>query len=96
MAKPPPPLRHLYHRITSFPTLLAAFRKASKGKRYRPDVLAFAANLEAELFQVQQELKSFSYVPATTVCSAFAGACGIAIGLSPSVGSAKRGPAPRP
>ena len=54
MAKPPPPLRHLYPRITSFPTLLAAYRKASKGKRYRPDVLAFAANLEAELFQLQQ------------------------------------------
>ncbi len=63
MAKSPPPLRHLYHRITSFPTLLAAFRKASKGKRYRPDVLAFAANLEAELFQLQQELKSFTYAP---------------------------------
>jgi len=37
-----------------------------------------------------------AFVPATTVCSAFAGACGIAIGLSPSVGSAKRGLAPRP
>jgi retron-type reverse transcriptase len=63
MAKPPPPLRHLYPRITSFPTLLAAYRKASKGKRYRPDVLAFAANLEAELFQLQQELQSFTYAP---------------------------------
>ena len=63
MAKTPPPLRHLYPRITSFPTLLAAYRKASKGKRYRPDVLAFAANLEAELFQLQQELRSFSYAP---------------------------------
>ena len=63
MAKSPPPLRHLYPRITSFPTLLAAYRKASKGKRYRPDVLAFAANLEAELFQLQHELRSFSYAP---------------------------------
>ncbi len=63
MAKPPPPLRDLYPRITSFPTLLASFRKASKGKRYRPDVLAFAANLEAELFQLQHELRSFSYAP---------------------------------
>ncbi len=49
MAKSPPPLRHLYPRITSFPTLLAAYRKASKGKRYLPDVLAFAANLEADV-----------------------------------------------
>jgi len=63
MAKSPPPLRHLYPRITSFPTLLAAYRKASKGKRYRPDVLAFAANLEAELFQLHHELQSFTYAP---------------------------------
>jgi RNA-directed DNA polymerase len=63
MAKPPAPLRDLYPRITSFPTLLAAFHKASKGKRDRPDVLAFAANLEVELFQPQHELRSFSYAP---------------------------------
>ena len=63
MVKLPPPLRDLYPRITSFPTLLAAFRKASRGKRYRPDVLAFAANLEAELFLLQHELRSFLYVP---------------------------------
>ena len=63
MAKLPTPLRDLYPRITSFPTLLAAFRKASRGKRYRPDVLTFAANLEAELFQLQHELRSFVYIP---------------------------------
>ena len=63
MTKPPPPLRDLYFRITAFPTLLGAFRKASKGKRYRPEVLAFGANLEAELFQLQQELLSFVYSP---------------------------------
>jgi retron-type reverse transcriptase len=63
MAKSPPPLRDLYFRITAFPTLLGAFRKASKGKRYRPEVLAFGANLEAELFQLQQELLSFVYSP---------------------------------
>ena len=63
MAKPPPPLRDLYFRITAFPTLLGAFRKASKGKRYRPEVLAFGANLEAELFQLQRELLSFVYSP---------------------------------
>ena len=63
MAKPPLPLRGLYPRITAFSTLLAAFRKASKGKRYRPDVLAFGANLEGELFQLQHELRSFTYAP---------------------------------
>jgi retron-type reverse transcriptase len=63
MAKPPAPLRDLYPRITSFSTLLAAFRKASKGKRYSSDVLAFTANLETELFQLQHELRNFSYAP---------------------------------
>jgi retron-type reverse transcriptase len=63
MAKAQPPLRTLYPQITSFSTLLAAFRKASKGKRYRPEVLAFAANLEAELFRLQHELQSFTYAP---------------------------------
>ena len=63
MAKRPPPLRDLYPRITAFPTLLAAYRKASRGKRYRPDVLAFGANLERELFQLQHELGRFTYAP---------------------------------
>jgi len=63
MAKAQPPLRNLYPQITSFSTLLAAFRKAAKGKRYRPEVLAFAANLEAELFRLQHELQSFTYAP---------------------------------
>jgi hypothetical protein len=43
-------LRNLFSRITSFSNLLAAARRAEKGKRYRPDVLAFNANLEPELF----------------------------------------------
>jgi hypothetical protein len=30
MAKSPPPLRHLYPRITSFPTLLAAYRARAR------------------------------------------------------------------
>ena len=63
MAKPKRPLRDLYQRITAFSTLLAAFRKASKGKRYQSDVLAYGDNLEAELFQLQHELRSFSYSP---------------------------------
>jgi len=63
MARSQPRLRDLYPRITAFSTLLAAFRKASKGKRYRPDVLAFGSNLEGELFRLQHELQSFTYVP---------------------------------
>ena len=33
MAKAQPPLRNFYPQIISFPVLLAAFRKAAKGKR---------------------------------------------------------------
>ena len=58
-----PPLRNLYPRITSFANLLAAAHRAQKGKRYRPDVLAFNANLEAELFGLQRELLRQTYTP---------------------------------
>ena len=57
------PLRNLFPRITSFSNLLAAARKAQKGKRYRADVLAFNANLELELFQIQHELEHLTYAP---------------------------------
>ena len=58
-----PPLRHLYPRLTSFASLQAAARRAQRGKRYRPAVLTFNANLEAELLGLQEELRSFSYRP---------------------------------
>ena len=58
-----PPLRNLFPRILSFSNLLAAARRAQKGKRYRPDVLAFHANLEPELFRLQRELEARSYAP---------------------------------
>jgi retron-type reverse transcriptase len=58
-----PPLRHLYPRLTSFASLQAAACRAQRGKRYRPAVLAFNANLEAELLRLQDELRSFSYRP---------------------------------
>ena len=58
-----PPLRHLYPRLTSFASLHAAARRAQLGKRYRPAVLAFNANLEAELLRLQEELRSFTYRP---------------------------------
>jgi len=57
------PLRNLFPRIISFSNLLAAARMAQKGKRYRADVLAFNARLEANLFQLQQELLAFTYEP---------------------------------
>ena len=61
----PPPLRRLYTRLTSFASLQATARRAQRGKRYRPEVLAFNANLEAELLGLQQELRAFTYCPGT-------------------------------
>ena len=57
------PLRNLFPRITSFSNLLAASRRAQKGKRFRSDVLAFNAQLEANIFQLQQQLLAFTYAP---------------------------------
>ena len=56
-------LANLYPRLTSFASLRAAARRAQRGKRYRPAVLAFNANLEAELLGLQEELRSFTYKP---------------------------------
>jgi len=53
----------LFQRITSFPNLLQAARLASRGKRFRPNVAAFALDLESELHQLQHELISRSYRP---------------------------------
>ncbi len=57
------PLRELYPRLTSFANLHAAAHRAQLGKRYRPAVLSFHANLEAELLGLQEELRSFTYRP---------------------------------
>jgi retron-type reverse transcriptase len=58
-----PFLHDLYPRLTSFTNLLAAAKAAQRGKRFRPDVLAFNSRLEAEIFQLQNELRSFTYQP---------------------------------
>jgi RNA-directed DNA polymerase len=63
MASIPQPLRRVYPRLTSFASLLQASQRARLGKRLRPDVLAFQANLEVELLRLQQELRTFSYQP---------------------------------
>ena len=60
---PPLPLRDLYPQITSFAGLHAAALNAQRGKRFRPAVLAFNAHLESQLFQLQHELRSFTYTP---------------------------------
>lgn len=55
--------RHLYDQITDFPTLLAAFRKARRGKRNRQEVAAFEFDLESNLFELQEELRNRTYQP---------------------------------
>ena len=54
---------NLFPTITSFSNLLAASKQAQKGKRYREPVLAFNANLEQELLQLQRELRCDRYEP---------------------------------
>jgi hypothetical protein len=61
-----PFLHDLYPRLTSFRNLLAAAKAAQRGKRFRPDVLAFNSRLEAEIFQLQNELRSFTVAGAVT------------------------------
>lgn len=55
--------RHLYPTITAFANLHTAFRKARKGKRDRPEVAVFEVDLEANLFQLQEELCERAYSP---------------------------------
>jgi retron-type reverse transcriptase len=53
----------LYPELTTFANLFAASRQARRGKRYRDNVLAFEANLEAELLRLQAELQNKTYTP---------------------------------
>ncbi|MGK7889515.1 MAG: RNA-directed DNA polymerase [Leptolyngbyaceae cyanobacterium] len=54
---------NLWPQITRFDNILLAARKAQKGKRYRPNVLAFNYNLEQELNQLQHQLQTKNYQP---------------------------------
>lgn len=51
--------------LTSFSNLFQAFRLARKGKREKPNVAAFEAHLERELFRLQAELRTGAYHPGT-------------------------------
>ena len=51
------------HIIIDFENLLQAARQAQRGKRYRPNVLAFNQNLDQELLRLQQELTQKTYRP---------------------------------
>ena len=54
---------HLYPVIHDFQNLRMAARKASKGKRHKPEVQEFLYNLEYELIDIQQDLQEKRYEP---------------------------------
>ena len=58
---------HLWPQVTGFHNLLSAFRKAGRGKRDRPAVVAFEYDLEANLLGLQAELRDGSYRPGAYV-----------------------------
>ncbi|MBU0754152.1 MAG: reverse transcriptase/maturase family protein [Planctomycetes bacterium] len=53
----------LMPRVFSFPNLLLAFRRASKGKKDRPAVARFAMDLEPELLRLQRQLENGVWKP---------------------------------
>lgn len=59
----PKTFRHLYDHIHSFEHLLAAYRRARRGKRRRPDVAAFEFRYEEELLRLSEELRDETYQP---------------------------------
>jgi retron-type reverse transcriptase len=59
----PTTYRHLYDQIYGFEHLLAAYRRARRGKRSRPDVAAFEFRCEDELLRLSEELREGSYQP---------------------------------
>ncbi|MBL8236933.1 MAG: hypothetical protein JNM66_05915 [Bryobacterales bacterium] len=56
-------MSELWAHLTGAPNLFHAARRAAAGKKSRPDVAAFLANLEPELFRLQRQLLSGAYRP---------------------------------
>lgn len=54
-------IRNVWGQICSFENLHTAYLHARKNKRYRNDVLAFSANLEENLFDLQRQLLDHTY-----------------------------------
>ena len=53
----------LFDAIATFPALHAAALRAATGKRGKPGVAAFLANLETEVLRLERELRSGRYRP---------------------------------
>jgi RNA-directed DNA polymerase len=54
---------HLWEQLVSFENVFLAFRKAIRGKGYRPYTLYFIQNLEHNLIELQHSLKTRNYRP---------------------------------
>jgi len=59
------PTKHdgLFARVANFQALLAAAKRAIRGKRKKPGGAAFMANLETELLSLERELRGATYKP---------------------------------
>lgn len=55
--------RRLFPQLVAFANLYQAYRKARRGKRNRTEVAAFEFDLEANLFQLQEDLTTQRYTP---------------------------------
>jgi len=55
--------KNLYSRLCSFENLCLAFEKCRRRKRYKEGVPEFEYNLEKEIFEIKEELESFSFKP---------------------------------
>jgi hypothetical protein len=53
--------KNLYPRLCAFENLERAFHQARRGKRRRRNVASFECNLELELIDLQDELRTGSY-----------------------------------
>ncbi|MEZ5355838.1 MAG: hypothetical protein R2762_24655 [Bryobacteraceae bacterium] len=56
-------MRPLWPKLTGLPNLFDAAHRAAAGKKSRPDVAAFLANLEPELYRLRRRLLDGSYRP---------------------------------
>ncbi len=54
---------NLWPRLVSLDNLFLAFRKAARGKRFRPAVAAFEYDLENRIIALREELRSGRYCP---------------------------------
>lgn len=54
-------IKNLFENVVDFENLYQAWESARKGKRYREEIMAFSANLESNLIEIQNHLMYGSY-----------------------------------